>query len=103
MRTIAHTALTFGPSVRKGPFYGATSNGGAKAFTIYNHMFMPTSYGDTDAEYWAIVKGVSLWDVSAERQIEVIGPDALALTQILTPRDVEKCPIHRARYVVFVD
>ena len=96
-------AITIGPRVRKSPFYDATIKAGAKAFTIYNHMFMPTSYGDTDAEYWAIVKGVSLWDVSAERQIEIIGPDALALTQILTPRDVEKCPIQRARYVVFVD
>jgi aminomethyltransferase len=66
-------------------------------------MFMPTSYGDTTGEYWAIVKGVSLWDVAAERQVEIIGPDALALTQLLTPRDIDKCPINRARYVVFVD
>ena len=99
---MTHPAITIGPRVRKSPFYDATISAGAKAFTVYNHMFMPTSYGDTDAEYWAIVKGVSLWDVSAERQVEIIGPDALALTQILTPLDVEKCPIHRARYVVFV-
>ena len=100
---MTHPAITIGPRVRKSPFYDATIRAGAKAFTIYNHMFMPTSYGDTDAEYWAIVEGVSLWDVSAERQVEIIGPDALALTQILTPRDVEQCPIHRARYVGFVD
>ena len=96
-------AITIGPRVRKSPFYDATIEAGAKAFTIYNHMFMPTSYGDTTAEYWAIVKGVSLWDVAAERQVEIIGPDAIALTQLLTPRDIDKCPINRARYVVFVD
>ena len=54
-------AITIGPRVRKSPFYDATIEAGAQAFTIYNHMFMPSSYGDTTAEYWAIVKGVSLW------------------------------------------
>jgi len=96
-------AITIGPRVRKSPFYDATIKAGAQAFTIYNHMFMPTSYGDTIAEYWAIVEGVSVWDVAAERQVEIIGPDALTLTQLLTPRDIDKCPINRARYVVFVD
>ena len=44
-------AITIGPRVRKSPFYDATIEAGAQAFTIYNHMFMPTSYGDTTAEY----------------------------------------------------
>ena len=96
-------AIAIGPRVRKSPFYDATVEAGAQAFTIYNHMFMPTSYGDTTAEYWAIVEGVSIWDVAAERQVEIVGPDALALTQLLTPRDVDKCPINGARYVIFVD
>ena len=61
-------AITIGPRVRKSPFYEATVKAGAQAFTIYNHMFMPTSYGDTTAEYWTIVKGVSLWDVAAENK-----------------------------------
>ena len=95
--------IAVGPRVRKSPFYDATVNAGAKAFTIYNHMFMPTSYGDTTAEYWALVNGVTLWDVAAERQVEIIGTDALAFTQRLTPRDIDKCPINRARYVVFCD
>jgi glycine cleavage system aminomethyltransferase T len=95
--------LTIGPRVRKSPFYDATVKAGAKAFTIYNHMFMPTSYGDTTAEYWAIVKGVSLWDVAAERQIEISGPDAVAFTQLLTPRDIESCGVNRCRYVIFLD
>lgn len=95
--------LTLGPRVRKSPFYEATVAAGAKAFTNYNHMYMPTSYGDTTQEYWSIVQGVSLWDVSAERQIEISGPDALAFTQLLTPRDIERCPVGRCRYVIFLD
>ncbi|MEP5567597.1 MAG: glycine cleavage T C-terminal barrel domain-containing protein [Halioglobus sp.] len=97
------SALTFGPRVRKSPFFDATLSAGAKAFTIYNHMYMPTSYGDPVAEYWSIVQGVTLWDVSSERQIEVSGPDAIAFTQLLTPRDVAGCPVGRCRYVVFTD
>ncbi len=104
MKSMVHRPLmSIGPRVRKSPFYEATLKAGAKSFTIYNHMFMPTSYGDATSEYWSIVEGVSLWDVSSERQVEIIGPDAAALTHLLTPRDIDKCPINRCRYVVFVD
>ncbi len=95
--------LSIGPRVRKSPFYEATRSAGAQSFTIYNHMYMPTSYGDPLAEYWAIVGGVTLWDVSSERQIEVSGPDAVAFTQLLTPRDIASCGVERCRYVVFTD
>ena len=95
--------LTLGPRVRKSPFFDATMAAGAKAFTNYNHMYMPTSYGNTTDEYWSIVQGVSLWDVAAERQIEISGPDAVAFTQLLTPRDIEQCPVGRCRYVIFLD
>ena len=95
--------LTLGPRVRKSPFYDATVAAGARAFTNYNHMYMPTSYGDTTAEYWSIVSGVSLWDVAAERQVEISGPDAVAFTQLLTPRDIDGCPVGRCRYVIFLD
>ena len=95
--------ITIGPRVRKSPFYEATLAAGASVFTIYNHMYMPSSYGDTLAEYWSIVEGVSLWDVSAERQIEISGPDAAAFVQLLTPRDINNCPVGRCRYVIFLD
>ena len=103
MNTNTPPAITIGPRVRQSPFYDATRAAGATAFTVYNHMYMPTSYGDTEAEYWALVKGVTLWDVSAERQIEISGPDAEAFTQLLTPRDIASCPIGRGRYVIFLD
>ena len=97
------SALTIGPRVRKSPFFDATLSAGARAFTVYNHMYMPTSYGDPVDEYWAIVEGVTLWDVSCERQIEVSGPDAIEFTQLLTPRDVAGCDVGKCRYVVFTD
>ena len=48
-------ALSIGPRVRKSPFFEATVRAGAKAFTIYNHMYMPTGYTDPVTEYWSIV------------------------------------------------
>ena len=45
---------------------------------------MPTGYGDPMAEYWRLINGVAMWDVSVERQVELVGPDAARLAQILT-------------------
>jgi aminomethyltransferase len=95
--------LTIGPRVRKSPFFDATVRAGARAFSIYNHMYMPTAYSGPVSEYWAIVNGVTLWDVACERQVEITGPDALAFTQLLTPRDVSTLLVDRCRYVVLTD
>ena len=36
--------ISFGSRIRKSPFYNSTRKYGAKGFTIYNHMYMPTVY-----------------------------------------------------------
>ena len=33
--------IGIGSRVRKSPFYDSTIEAGAKAFTIYNHMYIP--------------------------------------------------------------
>jgi aminomethyltransferase len=96
-------ALSIGPRIRKSPFFDATVRAGARAFTVYNHMYMPTGYTDPVTEYWSIVEGVTLWDVSSERQVEISGPDALAFIQLLTPRDLSNCLVDRCRYVLLTD
>lgn len=85
--------------VRPSPFYEATLAEGMKAASIYNSMILPTSYGDPEAEYWRIIKGVSQWDVGCERQIQFKGKDAARLAQILSPRDLSKCRIGQGKYV----
>ena len=50
--------------MRRSPFYEATVAEGVKAFSTYNHMLMPTSYGDPEAEYWRLLDGVAMWDVA---------------------------------------
>ena len=62
--------------LRPSPFYDCTVADGVHGFTTYNHMLLPTSYGDPEGEYWRLINGVSMWDVAGERQIQLQGPDA---------------------------
>ncbi len=66
-------------------------------------MYMPGSFGDPDEEYRALVERVSLWDVAAERQVEVVGPDAFALCQYVSARDLRGMKVGRVRYAPMCD
>ncbi len=85
--------------IRPSPFYEATLAEGLKMANVYNRMVMPTSYGDPEGEYWRLINGVSQWDVAVERQIQLKGPDAARLAQILAPRDLSKCAVGQGKYV----
>lgn len=95
--------ISIGPRVRKSPFFEATLRHGAKAFTVYNHMFMPTCYTDPVTEYWHLVNDVTLWDVSCQRQVEISGPDAYRFIQYLTPREMSHCKVGQCCYLVLTD
>ena len=95
--------LSIGPRVRKSPFFEVTRRDGARAFTVYNHMYMPTMYEGAEAEYWSLVNDVTIWDVSCQRQVEISGPDAFDLIQLLTPRDMSKCRVGQCQYLVLTD
>ena len=60
-------------------------------------------YGDPVAEYWALLNGVTLWDVGVERQVEITGPDAFAFTNLLVTRDLTKCQVGQCKYVFLTD
>lgn len=90
--------LSIGSRIRKSPYYAATIAAGVTHFTIYNRMYMPTSYGDPLGEYQRLMTGVSMWDVGAERQVEIVGPDARAFTDRISARDVSGLEPGRARY-----
>ena len=62
-------------------------------------MLMPSRYGDPEADYWWLINNVSQWDVGGERQIQLKGPDAARLVQILSPRDVSKSVVGQGKYV----
>ncbi len=90
--------ITIGSRIKKSPFYAATIEAGVTHFTIYNRMYMPTSYGDPLGEYHRLTSGVSMWDVGAERQVEILGPDARSFCDRVSARDVSKLKPGRARY-----
>jgi glycine cleavage system aminomethyltransferase T len=91
--------MTPSARLRPSPFYEATLAAGVTAFTIYNHMLMPTSYGAPEEAYWRLLTGVSQWDVACERQVQLKGRDAGRLAQILSPRNLSELQVGQGRYV----
>lgn len=89
-----------GARLRRTPFFEATQRYGPKGYTVYNHMFFPIRYADLVEEYWHLLNHVTLWDVSVERQVEITGPDAFKFTNLLTPRDLNKCAVGQGKYVI---
>jgi aminomethyltransferase len=87
------------PWYRKSPYYEATKRHGCKSWGLYNHMLLPTLYDDPVGEYWALLNDVTLWDVAVERCVEVRGPDAFELVNLITCRDLTKVGVMQARYV----
>ena len=64
---------------------------------------MPTAYAGNDAEYRSLTNDVTMWDVAAERQIEIKGPDAFEFIRRLTPRNLAKCEMGRCMYILLTD
>lgn len=69
--------IGLGTWVRKPPFFNSMRRGGCKAYTVYNRMYMPVYCENPVADYRRLVNDVTLWDVVAERQVEITGPDAV--------------------------
>lgn len=97
------TQLAIGSRIRKSPFYDSTISAGVSAFTIYNKMYLPVSYGDPEGEYRRLTESVALWDVACERQVEIEGPDAAELAQYLSARDLSNLSVGRALYAPICD
>ena len=92
-----------GARLRRSPFFEATLRYGCRAYTVYNHMFLPSYYDDPVNEYWHLLNEVTLWDVSVERNTEITGPDAFRFTSLLTPRDLSKCRVGQGKYVLITN
>ena len=85
--------------IRKSPFFYKSRLQGVQVYSFYNHMYHPRHYGDPVEEYWELLNGVTLWDVGVERQVEITGPDAFTLANMLVPRDLNKCEVGQCKYV----
>ncbi len=89
--------------LRRTPFSEGVEAAGVKAYTVYNHMLLPTVFESVEADYHHLKKHVQIWDVSCERQVELRGPDAGRLMQMLTPRDLRGMLPGQCFYIPIVD
>ena len=89
--------------LRRTPFSPRVEAAGVKGFTVYNHMLLPTAFVSVEDDYRHLKDHVQVWDVSCERQVEIKGPDAARLVQLMTPRDLGKARVGRCFYVPLVD
>lgn len=92
------------PNVRRSPYFPATEAAGAVEYMVYNHMYMPIDYGrPSEEDYLALTERVTLWDVGAERQTELRGPDALSFADHLASRDLSTLHVGACRYAMVCD
>ncbi len=89
--------------LRRTPFSDGVEAAGVKAYTVYNHMLLPTVFRSVEEDYRHLKSAVQVWDVACERQVELRGPDAGRLMQMLTPRDLRKMLPGQCFYVPIVD
>ena len=93
----------FGTQIRKSPFFNGTVRWGATDFSVYNHMYIPRSFGDPEQNFWNLVNDAILCDVAVERQVEIAGPDAATFVQLLTPRNLSQCAVGQCKYVLITN
>jgi dimethylsulfoniopropionate demethylase len=89
--------------LRRTPFSPGVEAAGVRAYTVYNHMLLPTVFHSIEEDYHHLKQAVQVWDVACERQVELRGPDAARLMQMLTPRDLRRMQVGQCYYVPMVD
>ena len=95
--------LTPAIRLRRTPFSRRVEASGATAYTVYNHMLLASFFRSVEEDYAHLKRAVQVWDVSCERQVEIIGPDALRLVQLTTPRDLSRMADDQCYYIPMVD
>ena len=77
---------------------------GLKSYTVYNHMLLPAGSSESlEESYFHLKEHVQVWDVAAERQIQITGNDASELIQLMTPRNLSKSIEGKCYYCPIVD
>ena len=93
----------FGMQIRKSPYFQATERWGAKSYSVYNHMYIPRSFGNPEENFWNLVNAATLSDVSVQRQVEIKGPDAAEFVQLLTPRNLSNLKVGQCKYILITN
>ena len=89
--------------LRSTPYTSRIEKQGVTAYTIYNHMLLPAAFGSIEESYHHLKEYVQIWDVAAERQVEISGKDSAKLVQLMTCRDLSKSKDGRCYYCPIID
>ena len=90
--------------LRGTPYTSRIEKQGVTAYTVYNHMLLPTKFeGSLEDAYHHLKSHVQVWDVSVQRQTEINGKDSAKLVQLITCRDLSKSKIGRCYYAPIID
>ncbi|MEM7378699.1 MAG: dimethylsulfoniopropionate demethylase [Pseudomonadota bacterium] len=101
--TALTTTMPLTVRMRRSPFFARSHAAGARSYIVYNNMLIATHFEGAEADYRHLKRGVQLWDVGCERQIEIAGPDAARLVQLSTPRDIRRMADDQCYYIPTVD
>ena len=90
--------------LRSTPYTSRIEKQGLTAYTTYNHMLLPAGFEDSlEDSYYHLKEHVQVWDVAAERQVEISGDDSFQLVQLMTCRDLSKSKDGRCYYCPIID
>ena len=90
--------------IRRTPYTDRVEAAGVSGFTVVNHMLLPKGYRQSvEDDYWHLREHVQIWDVSCQRQVQIVGPDAARLVQWMTPRDIRPARVGDCLYAPVVD
>jgi dimethylsulfoniopropionate demethylase len=95
--------LAVSPRLRATPYTSRIEAAGVRGYTVYNHMLLPTTFRGVEADYYHLRQAVQVWDVSCERQTELVGRDAGLLAQLLTVRDLSTFGVGKCGYAPVCD
>ena len=66
-------------------------------------MLLPAAFEGTEKEYFHLKEHVQVWDVAAERQVQIAGKDSAKLVQLMTCRNLSKSKVGRCYYAPIID
>ena len=96
--------LNMSRRIRRTPYTDRVEAHGVRGFSVVNHMLLPKAYQPSvEDDYWHLREHVQIWDVSCQRQVEISGPDAAQLVQLMTPRDLRCARVGQCLYVTVID
>ncbi len=84
--------------VRATPFTKKVEACGLSAYTVYNHMLLPACFASLEEDCRHLKSAVQIWDVAAERQVQIAGPDARKLAVLMSARDLREARPGRGYY-----